>query len=211
MNKEKMFLLLSLGVLLLMFIFILMGGGPASGEMLSTTEAAITTAASAPFPPSTATTMNITTTIATQTYLPIAQQIWNAMLDKGWSYDVCAGIMGNIMAECGGGTLDIKPILRGDNETSFGICQWHNERKDNMLSFNDKNYNTSDNLPPIEHQIDYLEYELSLYNIDILNNDKTYEEVAYIFCVEYERPANKYKKAEQRKKLAAIAYQSLCD
>lgn len=135
----------------------------------------------------------------------IAQQVWDAMKAKGWSDEVCAGIMGNLMAECGGGTLDLNPYCHGDSGTSYGLCQWHNGRKYSMLTFNNKNYNTTTNLPPIEHQIDYLEYELQDYNI--LNGDKTYQQVAYEFCVSFERPSNKYSKAESRKKLAQIAYQ----
>ena len=135
----------------------------------------------------------------------IAQQVWNAMKAKGWSDEVCAGIMGNLMAECGGGTLELNPYCHGDSGTSYGLCQWHNGRKYNMLKFNGKNYNTTTNLPTIEHQIDYLEYELQDYNI--LNGDKTYQQVAYEFCVKFERPSNRYSKAESRKKLAQIAYQ----
>lgn len=135
----------------------------------------------------------------------IAQQVWDAMKAKGWSDELCAGIMGNLMAECGGGTLDLNPYCHGDSGTSYGLCQWHIERKYNMLKFNGKNYNTTTNLPTIEHQIDYLEYELQDYNI--LNGDKTYQQVAYEFCVKFERPSNRYSKAESRKKLAQIAYQ----
>lgn len=136
---------------------------------------------------------------------PVAQQVWDAMKAKGWSDAVCAGIMGNMMAECGGSTLDLNPYCHGDSGTSYGLCQWHNGRKMNMLTFNGANYNTTNNLPPIEHQIDYLEYELQGY--DILNSTKSCEQIAYDFCVKFERPANKYTKAENRKQLAKIAYQ----
>ena len=137
----------------------------------------------------------------------IAEQIWEGMKAKGWSDEVCAGILGNIMAECGGGTLSIQPYAHGDGRTSYGICQWHNERKQNMLKFNNQNYNTTTNLPTIEHQIDFIEYELELYNINIIDSKKSYQDIAYIFCVQFEIPHNKYKKAEQRKQYAKIAYQ----
>lgn len=135
----------------------------------------------------------------------IAEQVWNAMKAKGWSDNVCAAILGNMMAECGGNTLELNPYAGGDSGTSFGLCQWHAGRKNSMLKFNGQNYNTKDNLPTIEHQIDYLEYELQNYNF--LNSDKNYEELAYDFCVKFERPANKYKKGKYRQQLAEIAYQ----
>lgn len=209
MNK-KLTLLIALSILLFFIIIILTGSIPTGGAAVVTTTSATTTTT---LPPTTTTTITTTTTTigttTTTTAAPVslAEQVWRAMKAKGWNDDVCAGIMGNIMAECGGGTLEISAYLDGDGKTSFGLCQWHNERKANMLKFNGKNYNTTTNLPPIEHQIDFIEYELNLYNINIIDSDKNYEEVAYEFCVEFEIPKNKYKKAEQRKQFAKIAYQ----
>ena len=207
MNK-KLTLLIALSILLFFIIIILTGSIPTGGAAVVTTTPTTTTTT---LPPTTTTTITTTTTSTTTTTtaapVSLAEQVWRAMKAKGWNDDVCAGIMGNIMAECGGGTLEISAYLDGDGKTSFGLCQWHNERKADMLKFNGKNYNTTTNLPPIEHQIDFIEYELNLYNIDIIDSDKNYEEVAYEFCVEFEIPNNKYKKAEQRKQFAKIAYQ----
>lgn len=52
---------------------------------------------------------------------PIATEIWLYMKDLGWNDYVCAGIMGNLMTECGGQTLNIQPLLQG---TYYGMCQW---------------------------------------------------------------------------------------
>lgn len=54
---------------------------------------------------------------------PVATYIWLYMKDLGWSDAVCAGVMGNIMAEVGGQTLNIKPYLY--NGSYYGICQWY--------------------------------------------------------------------------------------
>jgi hypothetical protein len=55
---------------------------------------------------------------------PVATQVWLYMRDTlGWNEYVCAGIMGNMMAECGGQTLNLK----WDNYNSskhYGLCQW---------------------------------------------------------------------------------------
>ena len=52
---------------------------------------------------------------------PIATEIWQYMKNLGWTDYVCAGIMGNLMAECGGQTLNIQPLIQG---TYYGMCQW---------------------------------------------------------------------------------------
>lgn len=53
---------------------------------------------------------------------PVAARIWNYLRKKGYSTKVTAGIMGNIMAECGGQTLYIQPHLYSSGY--YGICQW---------------------------------------------------------------------------------------
>lgn len=55
---------------------------------------------------------------------PAATQAWLYMKDLGWSDYVCAGIMGNMMAECGGQTLDIDWQLYDHTGWFYGICQW---------------------------------------------------------------------------------------
>lgn len=53
---------------------------------------------------------------------PAATQIWRYMKAQGWNDYVCAGIMGNIMAEVGGQTLDIRYTLSSSGY--YGMCQW---------------------------------------------------------------------------------------
>lgn len=54
---------------------------------------------------------------------PAAAYIWNYFKELGYSDYVCAGIMGNLMAEVGGQTLDIQYWLYGANY--YGMCQWN--------------------------------------------------------------------------------------
>ena len=54
---------------------------------------------------------------------PAATQIWRYMKDLGWNDYVCAGIMGNLMAEVGGQTLNIQYQLQGNGY--YGMCQWN--------------------------------------------------------------------------------------
>lgn len=53
---------------------------------------------------------------------PAATQIWRYMKAQGWNDYVCAGIMGNLMAEVGGQTLDIRYTLSSNGY--YGMCQW---------------------------------------------------------------------------------------
>lgn len=53
---------------------------------------------------------------------PVATTIWNYLKDLGYNDYVAAGILGNMMAEVGGQTLNIQPTL--SNGTYYGICQW---------------------------------------------------------------------------------------
>ena len=53
---------------------------------------------------------------------PVATTIWNYLKDLGHNDYIAAGILGNIMAEVGGHTLDIQPTL--SNGTYYGMCQW---------------------------------------------------------------------------------------
>lgn len=53
---------------------------------------------------------------------PAATEIWYYFKDLGYNDYVCAGIMGNLMTEVGGHTLDIQYWLRSN--TYAGMCQW---------------------------------------------------------------------------------------
>lgn len=53
---------------------------------------------------------------------PTATTIWYRLKDAGYSDEVCAGILGNFMAEVGGQTLALNPYAGGRNY--YGIAQW---------------------------------------------------------------------------------------
>ena len=61
---------------------------------------------------------------------PAATQIWRYMKDLGWNDYVCAGIMGNLMAEVGGQTLDIQYWLQGNGY--YGMCQWNKAHRSSV-------------------------------------------------------------------------------
>lgn len=57
---------------------------------------------------------------------PVATQVWRYMKEElGWNDYVCAGVIGNMMAEVGGQTLNLQPFLYGHSGGGYyGICQW---------------------------------------------------------------------------------------
>lgn len=74
-------------------------------------------------------------------------------IKRGMSQIQALAILGNLMAESG-----LKDDISGDNGTSYGIQQWHNERKDALFKKARKN---GHNTPTFEDQLEFLadEYE----------------------------------------------------
>lgn len=65
---------------------------------------------------------------------PDATQVWMSLQSEGLSDVVCAGIMGNIMAEVGGQTLDISYWKKqSPSDSYYGICQWNRAGIERML------------------------------------------------------------------------------
>lgn len=118
--------------------------------------------------------------------------IYNNIINRGYNTAVACGIMANMYFESG-----FNPQVVGDNGTSYGLCQWHNNRRIILL--------TKPNYHLIETQIDYLFEELnkSYASIrNIINNsgnniDDAYQ-VAYMFCKKFEIPADTENQAIKR-------------
>ncbi len=55
-----------------------------------------------------------------------ASQVWTRLKSYGYSDSVVAGIMGNMMRECGGDTLDLDWSIVGNynGDEYYGLCQW---------------------------------------------------------------------------------------
>lgn len=59
---------------------------------------------------------------------PAATYIWKFLKEQGYNDYVCAGIMGNIMSEVGGHTLNLNWSASGNGY--YGICQWNKAYSD---------------------------------------------------------------------------------
>ena len=97
----------------------------------------------------------------------------------------------------------------GDNGTSYGICQWHNSRWDNLKSYCQQNGMDSTTL---EGQLSFLTYELQKYPelVNTLKNvPNTAEgayEAAYQWTVKFERPANMDSSGKSRGNTASTTF-----
>lgn len=121
---------------------------------------------------------------------PVATQAWLYMKNElGFSDIVCAGIMGNMMAECGGcWTSDLDWDV--SSSSGFGMIQWLGGRKQQLFSIYGSN-------PSVENQLDFVKDELYGTNgvtkqvtdsqLDEIINAETPEDCAYAFACYYER------------------------
>lgn len=54
----------------------------------------------------------------------IACYVYDRLRASGFNNEVSAGIIGNMMAECGGQTLDLQWWIHGDGKQYYGLCMW---------------------------------------------------------------------------------------
>lgn len=129
------------------------------------------------------------------------QTIFEFLVDEmGLNSAAACGVLANIEKES-----NFNPNLYGDNGSSYGICQWHNGRFDNLKSFCAKN---GYSWKTLEGQLYFLKYELEKqesttgYILDkikvVPNSAQGAYQAAYDWCYYFERPANKVAKSESR-------------
>ena len=141
---------------------------------------------------------------------PEAQLIWNTMISWGWTPETCAGIIGNMMAEIGGGTLNLSN-WNSNGGCGYGLIQWTGGRRSTLKS----RYGS---YPTIEQQLIFMRDELFgtnntrqqvssnvLNKIMNTNGNETPESIAFCFASNYERCAKQYR--AKRQGYARIAYE----
>jgi hypothetical protein len=116
-----------------------------------------------------------------------AAKTWLFFKQQGYSDVVTSAIIGNMMAETGGGTLDLNPTIYGGNGGYYGLCQWSLYYKPIMADM------------PFEHQLVFLTQDMPIefkYFGKCYRRGFTYEdflamedpgEAGYVFAVVYER------------------------
>lgn len=120
--------------------------------------------------------------------------------NQNYSQNGVIAIMTNINYES-----SFIPTQKGDYQsgkyTSYGICQWHNERWDNLKNTFPDTYAT------LGGQLSFLTYELknnynSLYS-ELISGTKEESDLTYDFCREFERPKDTELTCQDRAKNAS--------
>lgn len=128
-----------------------------------------------------------------------ATEVWNYLRNLGLNEYVCAGIIGNIMAEVGGHTLDISRWPQYSLSNYYGICQWAGGRKDRLLN----DFGTT-----LNDQVRFLSVEL----FEVIPKDNSFynmqdeREAALYFAKYYERCNSKYYSVRQKNATKALEY-----
>lgn len=140
--------------------------------------------------------------------LAVERQIYTYLTEQmGLSTAAACGVLANIEHESA-----FQPTVVGDKGTSFGLCQWHNERWTALRSYCSLmglDYRT------VEGQMAYLRYELGTNYGSLLLTLKSLDNTpegayraAYLWCTRFERPANMEAKGAERGNLARGKYWS---
>jgi hypothetical protein len=130
---------------------------------------------------------------------PEAQKVWNCLKSMGLNDYVCAGILGNIMAEVGGQTLDFSRWPQYSKGSHYGICQWGGSRRSRLLN----NFGKS-----LDAQLAFLSVEIyeeipkgsSFYN---MQDEK---QAALYFAKHFERCSSKSYNVRQKNATKALEY-----
>lgn len=136
---------------------------------------------------------------------PVATEIWLQMKSYGWTDAACAGIMGNIMRETGGDTLEyITSNIYNKSKSHYGLCQWAKRYYPQIQP-------TETWTPSTAEQIEFLRYTINNqktlhhsygFTEEYLLTATDYREVAKKFCDGYERPAENSTRRENNAKKA---------
>lgn len=143
---------------------------------------------------------------------PAATEAWLIMSEEfGWSDAVCAGIIGNLMAECGGcWTQDLDWQI--NTKHGMGMVQWIGGRRNQLVALYGEN-------PTVRDQMMFMRDELYGLNgvtkqvtesqLNEIMNASSPEECAYAFASYYERCASQHR--APRKRYARTAYEYFVD
>lgn len=125
--------------------------------------------------------------------------------ELGLTTAAACGVLANIEHESA-----FRPTVVGDKGTSYGLCQWHNERYSALRGYCSAlgmDYRT------VEGQMAYLRYELGNRYTNLLltlqsigDTPEGAYRAAYLWCVQFEKPSNMQVKAAARGELAQGKY-----
>lgn len=138
---------------------------------------------------------------------PVAAQIWQYMKNLGWNDYVCAGIMGNLMAEVGGQTLNIQYNLYSSGGGYYGMCQWSKKYHSEIYGVNDLNSQCDYLRDTIKYEIDTFGYKYQQgFCLDTFLNLTDAQQAALAFAKTYERCASGSYGIRQQNAIKAYNY-----
>ena len=129
----------------------------------------------------------------------IAQAVWNRLKSWGLNDHVAAGIIGNIMVEVAGNTLDFSRWRVYSRKNTYGLCQWLGTRKERLLN---------DFGGTITDQLNFLYVEL----YEVIRPDNEFYtmtdecEAALYFAKVFERCGKGSYEARQKNATVALKY-----
>lgn len=124
----------------------------------------------------------VTITEAQMEEYPVACGVWRYLReDMGLNPYVAAGIMGNMMQECGGNTLNLQPYLCVNN--FLGLCMWYSPYTNGRLTYG------ADVTEQLEYLSDTLETNMTLFggDYDYFTSLESATDAAWYFDEYYER------------------------
>lgn len=132
-----------------------------------------------------------------------AAKTWEFLMRRGYGRAATSAIIGNMMIETAGGTLDLKPITYDPTKKYYGLCQWSLK------------YNPGIKDLTFEQQLDYLDANIEKefntfgkcykkgFTFDDFINMTDPDEAALAFAKVYERCASfSYSKRESAARIA---------
>lgn len=134
---------------------------------------------------------------------PVATQVWLYLINElGYSEATAAGVIGNMMAECGGHTLELKWWIYNPSK-HYGLCQWSSRYYPQMqgASLEEQLAFMKESFPDVINRYGYLWRSGFTYEDFIAMDDCG--DAAIAFCKIYERPGGTQ---EYRRGLAQKAY-----
>ena len=133
--------------------------------------------------------------------------ITNMLTGKtGAIYGAQGSVMGNIMAEVGGQTLNIKPNLYGHKGTYYGICQWSGRYYPQVQGKN-LDYQLSFLKKTIKSELNSFGYKYKKgFNYTSFTKLKDAKQAALAFAKCYERCSSQYYSIRQTNAIKAYNY-----
>ena len=135
-----------------------------------------------------------------------ATKVWEYLRHRGFNQEVTCAIIGNMMIETSGGSLDLNPTIYSPSGNYYGLCQWSLKYCPGVKDL------------PFEHQLDYLlgsmPWEFNTFGW-IYEEDFDYEsflemtdvsEAALAFAKSYERCSSVSYEMRQEAALKAYEY-----